>query len=153
MLKMGKKLYLLCGKERREALGSLERLDDFDYGLGLEPLSPEETEIAQRKSNLDRLSLRETKTGYKKSKESKNKEKYGGFVKATVNQGINVENVFKDIQAKKRNLIEYLEYSTLKGLDGERIPLNNAKDSRIGKAYLDHYNRARRILGMINTDN
>lgn len=81
---------------------------------------------------------------------SKNQYKYEGFVTATIAQGINVENVLGDIPAKKRNLTEYLGYTALKGLDGKWIPLDNAKHSRIGKAYLEHYNRGRRVLRMIN---
>ena len=81
---------------------------------------------------------------------SKNQGKYEGFVAATIAQGINVEDVFEDIPAKKRNLTEYLGYTALKGVDGKWIPLDNAKHSRIGKAYLEHYNRGRKALRMIN---
>lgn len=83
---------------------------------------------------------------------SKNQGKYQGFIEATINQGINVENVLKDINSKKRNLREILGYTALKGRAGEWIPLDNAKDSRIGKVYLEHYNRGRKVLGLVNVN-
>ncbi len=91
---------------------------------------------------LEQLLLFESKKLVKKDL-----SKYERLVLEAGRSGVNVEDVFSDISVKKRHLKDIMGYKALNGPNGEWIPLVNAKDSRIGKAYLDHYNRARRQLG------
>ena len=77
--------------------------------------------------------------------EYKNYFKYIPFLRAVNESGVDVEDIYSDIDIKKRHLEKILGYQVLNGRSSKNIPLDNTKDTRIGKAYLDHYNRARRL--------
>lgn len=78
--------------------------------------------------------------------EAEKLRKYDAFYRAAKAEEVNVEETLKDIPTKKRHLIEILGYPALKGKNGKSVRLCNAKHSRIGKAYRDHYNRAQKCL-------
>ena len=48
---------------------------------------------------------------------------------------------------KKRKLLEILDYTHLTGRNGERIPLEDCSDARIGRAFRNMYRTAQRFLG------
>ncbi|MDD5192152.1 MAG: hypothetical protein PHH54_00755 [Candidatus Nanoarchaeia archaeon] len=76
--------------------------------------------------------------------------KYTDFLKAVKQSGINVENILSDIPAKMRHLRDIMGYEVLIGKNNKPVPLDDAKSSRIGKAYLHTYNQARRYLDNSN---
>jgi len=75
---------------------------------------------------------------------SKNHDKYFLFLRVVKDSNVNVENIYEDIPLKKRHLEEVFGFGALNGKEGKWVVWANMKNSRVGKAYLDHYNRARR---------
>jgi len=112
----------------------------LEKSLNFDDPTLEETEMHQRMA--EEIQLEELYSGNIKSK---NYKKYERFLGAVTSSGINVEDIFADIQIKKRHLREIMGYKALIGKDNVPVPLDNAKDSRIGKVYLHHYNLARRL--------
>ena len=101
--------------------------------------TPEETAEQQRRAEdilLDQICDDYAKVDMQR--------KYADFLKAVKSSGVNVERIFDNISIKKRHLRDIMGYEVLIGKDGEPVLLDNAKHARIGKAYLDLYNRARK---------
>ena len=53
--------------------------------------------------------------------------------------------VFRETD-KKRKLLEILDYTHLTGRNGERIPIDDCSDARIGRAFRNMYRTAQRFL-------
>jgi len=72
---------------------------------------------------------------------------YAEFLQAVDDSGVDVEdveNVSGQVAVKIRHLEQIFGYRALNGPGGRKIPLRQAKHTRVGQAYLGHYNRARR---------
>lgn len=104
--------------------------------------NPTHEETLEQQRMVDELLLDQMCDDYA---EADMQRKYATFLKAVKDSGVNVERIFENIPVKKRHLREIMGYPALKGKEGEPVLLDNAKHARIGKAYLDLYNRARQI--------
>ncbi|MEK6831028.1 MAG: hypothetical protein AABX77_03275 [Nanoarchaeota archaeon] len=71
-------------------------------------------------------------------------EKYLRLYSAARDRGINVEDIFANIDIKRRHLREIMGYSTLK-ISGGNISIERANDARVGNAYKRCFERARLI--------
>ena len=74
------------------------------------------------------------------------KIRYNKFIKAVALDGVRVEDMYFDIEIKKRHLREIMGYKVLIGNKGRPVLLNNAKHARISQAYLKTYNTAKRAM-------
>lgn len=72
--------------------------------------------------------------------------KYRSLLIAVKESGINIEDVYADILAKKRHLRNIMNYDVLIGKNGEPVKLKDADPSCIGKAYLHICHTAKKAL-------
>lgn len=113
----------------------------LEYNLNFDDPTPEETERQQEMAEWIELLER-----YGPLIDSEPVDpKYQRFIAATESSQINVERIFEDIPTKKRIIREVMGYTALTGRENKAVRLEEAKDARIGKVYLDIYNRARRL--------
>ena len=71
--------------------------------------------------------------------------KYKVLYEAAMEVGVNPDNVFEDTETKKRLLREYMEYTKLIVGKGERVFLDDAKNTRIGSVFRDCFYRGRDV--------
>ena len=132
---------LTTPESRRKALGSTSRLDDFNYPPDLDGSTLKEIEEHQRIAEA--IELNQMQEDYANEEM---RAKYKSFLSAVRQSGINVEDIYSNIPAKMRHLIEIMGYEVLIGEKGKAVKLKDAKSSRIGRAYLHTYNQARKSL-------
>ena len=118
----------------------MKKLEE-SFGLNLDDPTVEEIEIIQ-----DMLEEREFAKSCEDYVEQEMRDKYKAFTKAVVNSGVDVERLYDSIPTNKKHLREIMGYNVLIGRKGKPVLLDNAKNSRIGKAYLKTYNTAKRAL-------
>ncbi len=139
MLKMGKKLYLLLGSERQEALNSLKRLDDFDYDLesGLNAPTPEETEMMRKEIEDKKLDYELTDL-YLYHRTSQRLEKYHRFLVEVEDLGISLR-LSQNFDEKRELLRKHFPGKY------ERQGLGSYSAERLGKVFLGFLDYARKM--------
>ncbi|MFA5174229.1 MAG: hypothetical protein WC438_03535 [Candidatus Pacearchaeota archaeon] len=148
-------------------IASVQRGDNLTFyrlcnEQGLEPEECYRSQYEQGRLDFEKLVLENNlgevvgnigPTSYKKqerisrktsSRKSKNQDKYPLLLAAARQEGVRSDDVYEDIETKRKHLKQIMGYRNLIGSKGVRIRIEDVNAERIGKAYQEHINMARK---------
>ncbi len=145
-------------QKRHDALANRDAAKYFRYcnELGVEPEAPELYEVGQveyeqirparsEESGLVRTVNASPKTQGKTTSPRRNKFDYVKFREAVESNGYyNASNPFVNIDSK-RELLKRFGVKRLYVAPKETVPIEKAKDTRVGRVFKDYYERSLRI--------
>ena len=135
MNKMGKELIDLTTAEKRQsALLSLERLDDFNYPLDLDGLTPKETEMQQRMAEAIEFDSMCSEL-LKRDKA----RKYVSFLNEVEVNGVSFKKV-EDAPLKRNLLSKYFSVRY------QRQGIDEYSPEKLNEVFLGFVNYARKIV-------